>query len=224
MGRRKRPPGAPKGRPGRLPDGVQSERMRITQTLCARARVVHGMTILADVQHFVISQEIWAERFAEYGAPSDTMISNVWRALNPENIDLCANLDREKVQRTASEERHAAIIRARETVNRWYAIERELILERDSSADDDDRRKLEERIGKAQERRMDAEEQLGRCIALIDDESFESAQLRSEVIGILARNRSHFTDEEAGRLASLFAPTDLDVEHEPDPDLPDYLQ
>lgn len=223
MGRRGRPPGAPKGKPGRPSRTEQTEKLRLTQNLCARARTVHGMTVLADVQQWVMAQEVWAERFPDRGPPSDTFIANVWHSLNPENVDLCANLDREKVQRTAAEERHAQIVRCRETVNRWYGIERELVVVRDQEYDEEARRKLEERIGKAQERRQAAEEQLGRCIALIDDESFESPQLRSEVIGILARNRSLFTADECERIVHLFRAM-ADEQHDPDPDLPDYMQ
>lgn len=226
MGRRERPPGATAGKGGRPPKAIAAEKLRITQILCARARVVHGMTMLADVQQWVIGQEVWLERFTEHGPPSDTYVANVWRALNPENVDLCANLDREKVQRTASEERHAAIVRARETVNRWYGIERDLTVQLADPFQDLDfekARKLEERIGRAQEHRMEAERQLAELIGMIDDESFESAPLRSEVIGILARNRAHFTAEEAERVCALFAPAPA-VDREPDPDLPDYLQ
>lgn len=223
MGRRERPPGATSGKGGRPPKAIAAEKLRTTQVLCARARVVHGMTMLADVQQWVMGQEVWLERFKEHGPPSDTYIANVWKALNPENVDLCANLDREKVQRTASEERHAAITRARETVNRWYGIERDLVVQLADEMEFETSRKIEERIGRAQERRMEAERQLAELIGLIDDESFESAPLRSEVIGILARNRAHFTAEEAERVCALFAPA-LTVDREPDPDLPDYLQ
>jgi hypothetical protein len=194
--------------------------------LCARARVVHGLTVLADVQQFVMSQEIWAERFPGKGAPGHEYVGNVWRALNPADIDLCANLGNETIQRTAAEERQAAMIRARETVNRWYGIERQLIVERDAAVEADESgaaKALEERIGKAQERRMEAEEQLTKCLGLIDDESFESAPLRSEVLGILARSRAHFTDDECARARAIFAPADAD-EGEIDPDLPGYMQ
>jgi hypothetical protein len=222
MGRRKRPPGAPKGKPGQPSKEDRAARLQLTNQLCARARIIHGMSVLADVQQWVIGQEVWIER--GLNVPSDMFIANVWKALNPENIDLCANLGNEKVQRTAAEERHAAIVRARETVSRWYGIERELVLERDATTEGDDKRKIEERIGRAQERRQDAEAMLASLLGLIDDESFESPALRSEVIGILARNRSLFTAEEAERIVVLFAAVAHSDPAERDPDLPDYLQ
>lgn len=224
MGRRSRPPNAPAGRPGRLPADVSAERNRLVQELCARARIVHGMTVCADVIVYIQAQDVWADRFREYGAPSDNLIRAAWNALNPSNVDLCANASAEKVHRTAAEERQAAIVRARETVNRWYGVERELVLERDAAFDPEQRRKLEERISKAQAARMEAEAQLSACLSLIDDESFDSPQLRSEVIAILARNRALFTPDECDRLRALFTPGEQLEPEDLDPDLPEYMQ
>ena len=138
-------------------------------------------------------------------------------------MDLCANLDREEVQRTAADERRAAIARWRETVNRWYSIERELIVQRAETEEKRELAALEKRIADAQVQRLAAERELAAACSAIDDQSFDSAVLRSEVMAILARNRHHFTADEAARMSALFAP-ETGPAHVVDPDMPDYMQ
>lgn len=210
----------------RMSDYDARLRRTLIHRLCARARVVYGMTRFVDVLAFVQAQDEWEAKFPGYGAPGEKTIREVWKSLNPETVDLCANLDKEGVNRTAAEERRAAIERWRETVNRWYGIERELTVARDEAvateATSKELRVLEERLANAQGQRLAAERELATATSVIDDESFDAPTLRSEVIAILARNRHHFTTEECSRLLAIFEVTEEQPER--DPNVPDYMQ
>lgn len=223
MSRQPRPPGVKPGKPGRLPANIASERRQLILVLCGQARTVLGLSQWADVYGFVTRQSAWIERWPEHGPPGEDTVREIWRTLYPGNVDLCANLDREEVQRTAAEERRAAIARWRETVNRWYSIERELIVQRTETDEKRELAALEKRSADAQVQRLAAERELAAACSAIDDESFDSAALRSEVMAILARNRHHFTADEAARMSAVFAPN-TGPAHVVDPDMPDYMQ
>lgn len=226
MARPERPNGPGRG-PGRLPAAVTEARRQLARTLVARARVTYGFTTFAAAYAWIAAQEVWVQRWPAHGAPGERFVKEVWNAINPENVDLCANLENEQVNRTAAEERRAAIVRWRETVNRWYGIERELVVQRDYAADNGadakELRSLEERLAGAQRERLAAERELAEATSVIDDESFDSTVLRSEVIAILARNRHHFTEDEARRVRAIFELVPV-YDDEPDPDVPDYMQ
>lgn len=220
----KRPGGA--GKSGARPKTLAEETRKLTQILVAKARIVHGIVGHKEIYEWVAKQDVWTERFPEYGPPGPQLVRNVTEELTPAKIDLCANLENEEVARTAAEERRAAIVRHRETVNRWYGIERSLVVERDAVLEESTPKELsllERRIGEAQEQRMVAERELAAATSAIDDESFDSAALRSEVLAILARNRHHFTLEEAHRVLAIFAVGNAE-DAEPDPDMPEYMQ
>jgi hypothetical protein len=195
--------------------------------LVSRASITHGKKTFRAIYEWVSAQDVWTQRYPEHGPPGERVVRDAWLELNPATVDLCANIDVEAINRTAAEERRAAIDRWRETVNRWYGMERELVVERDAlidgNANGKELRHLEERLALAQHERLAAERELAEATSVIDDESFASLTLRSEVIAILARNRHEFTVEECERIAAIFAvEAEPQVEH--DPDVPDYLQ
>lgn len=225
MPRQKRPDGP--GKHGRLPDDVAKERKELARRLVARARTRGGCTTLKSAYAWVAAQDEWYERWADLGPPGEDMVRKAWGALNPQAVDLCANLENEPVNRTAAEERRAAIVRWRETVNRWYGVELELLAQRteaeDRGAEPKELRSIEERMAAAQVQRLAAERELAEATSVIDDESFDNPVLRSEVIAILARNRHHFTADESLRLLAIFDKVPEAVS-EPDPDVPEYMQ
>lgn len=196
----------------------------MVRILLARAQTVHGMRTLAAAARWVQAQDVWQSDFEGY-TPGYDLCADQWAALNPVNVDLCANLDKEQVRRSAAEERQAAIARARETVNRWYSIERSLVVERETAIEADDvrlAREIEGRIAAAQAARHQAEAELAKATSVLDEDSFESVELRSEVIALLSRYECFFTEPERARIRAIFEPPAAAGDSE-DPDLPDYL-
>lgn len=212
-------------RQGRPPKHVAERRRRMTRILLARAQTVHGIRTLAAAARWVQAQDVWGVDFDGY-TPGYDHCAEVWAELNPANVDLCATLDQEQVRRTAAEERQAAIVRARETVNRWYSMERSLVVEREAAIEADETRlakEIEGRIAAAQAARLQGEAELAKATAVLDEDSFESVELRSEVIALLSRYESFFEEPERARIRAIFsAPPNAGAIE--DPDLPDYLQ